>query len=639
MNVAFRLFGLTALAGAFLSSSLIAQVKLPKPPDRFDVEFRYRISGGRNDRIIQFTQMMKDLKKLEFKQTVNDESDLDIFDPKAERMIGVIPSATARDLLVEPHIQTILLVPTDFKRPADEKERVKVLLELSDGFTLDRQRLYGLQIKQVLANFSFQEAVAYDHRGYTVLRGAMPWVKVPFLLRDLRGQPAGWFLPLTHEDDRPDLLKSRLPIRLIEVLPEDGAAAPVMGQTPLPPVPPDQAPHGKLSAELRRRLEIGKDGGPLRLEATLSFALSETDQSWKELIRQANPTTTVEGLLGQVVTLTATGGEQVQALARLPFVVSIRLPRAATMPAPPAPLAPKEEPKKEEPKKVQRQEIFLAQAIEKLDVLQATGLARLHAQGKRGTGLRVAIIDTDFTGFEKYVGKELPSSTHYVDLTAERNMEIQPEPSLVPMGSMGHGTHCALAVRSAAPDADIALVRVAADAPHEVVAAFRYTLGDFFQPLSFRARRDELNADAAAVRGERNQANAAYRKAFDDFTDDDEARQSKQAAKAAIALVEKKEKDLTARANRLLKLERELQTLGGTTVILNTVGWNSGQPLDATSSISRYLDGTMSVGRPNPLLNAAKQPRPSLWFQPAGDTRGQSWFGRTRSKHRDRQLE
>ena len=233
-----RLFGLTLLACAFCSP-LFAQVKLPKPPDNYDVEFRYRIKAGRNDRIVQFGDMTKYLKKLGFKQNETEDSDLDVFDPNAERMNGTIPSAGARAILDEPHIETVLLVPAGFK-PADEKERVKVLLQLGGGFPLSEQRQFGLQIKQVLEGFGFQEAVAYDHRGYTLLRGTMPWIKVPTLLKDLRGQPAGWFLPLRHEDDLPELFKSRLPIRLIEVLPETDPPAPVMGQQPLAPIPADQ---------------------------------------------------------------------------------------------------------------------------------------------------------------------------------------------------------------------------------------------------------------------------------------------------------------------------------------------------------------------------------------------------------------
>ncbi len=624
MNVLFRTIGLVLLFGAFAPSSLIAQVKWPKPPENYDVEFRYRIKAGRNERIVQFQEMTKFLKDLGFKREENDESDLDVFDPSAERMIGTIPSANARTLLSEPHIETVLLLPAGYKPPADLKERVKVSLMLTDRLPPSQQQLFRNQIKQVLAKIGFQDAVAYDHRGYASLRGTMPWISVPTLLKDLRTQPAGWFLPLVHEQDLPEPFKSKLPIRLIEVMPEEGAPVPTTAQETLPLPAPDQPAIAKVAADVRRvLLDPAKAMTPLRVEATLSFTPNESDTTWREDIRQMNPATAIEGLLGDVVTMTVAEGAQLNVIARLPSILSIRLPRAASG----TPTTAKEEPKKEDLKDKAAGHFRLIDATEPFDALKETGLAQLHAQGKLGTGIRIAVIATDFSGWQRVVGKGLPKSTRYVDLTAERNLEIQPEPSPVAQGELGVGTQCALAVRVGAPDADLVLVRVSAEAPYQVITAYRYMLGDFFQPLSFRARREELDIEAGNVRAERDRANAEYRKAFDDFDDDEANRERKRAAKAAIAAVEQKEQTLSARANRLLKLEEDLLAVKGATVVLNTLAWNSAHPLDATSSLSRFLDGKMSVGRPNPAINSGKRPHPTLWVQPAGDTRGQAWLG------------
>ncbi len=628
ISVSFRLFGLTILISAF-GSVLPAQVKLPKPPDNYDVEFRYRIQAGRNERIVQFAEMTKDLKKLGFKQKETDDSDLDVFDPSAERMSGTIPSSTASDILNEPHIQTVLLVPAEFKPPAADNDRVKVQLELGRGFSLEKQQEFGLQTKQVLAGFGFQEAVAYDHHGYTMLRGTMPWPKIHNLLKDLRGQPAGWFLPLTPENEVPELFRSKLPIRQITVFPEDEAPAPVAGQPPLAPPPAEQPQAVKLSADLRRQIEQAKGAGPARVEMIVNFKPNPNDNSWRDDIRSTNGATVIEGLLDNLITVTVPESNQVYALARLPFVTSIRLPRTASVPLlHPAAIEPKQNDNKEEPKeKAQRDAFVPAQALANLDLLKETRLDGLHAKGGVGTGVRVAIIDSDFGGWEKFVDKGLPKSTLYIDMTAERNRQIQPEPGTSAPGEIGHGVHCALAVRYAAPDAGIALIRVAPDAPHEVVNAFRYMLGEYFQPESFRARREQLDFDAATVRVERDAAHAEYRQAFDDFDDDEPARARRRRAKAAIAAVEAKERELTARSNRLLKLEGDLASLKGVRVILNTVGWNAGQSLDATSALSRFLDQKMSVARPSVIINEGRQPQPALWFQPAGDTRGQTWLG------------
>jgi hypothetical protein len=620
MSTPIRNLGLAILTGLAVPLCAGAEVKQPKPPEKYNVEFRYRIKADPNERIRQFDLMMKYLTNLGFVETETDDSDQAPLDPSAERMIGVVPwSKDLRTIILHPNIHSVLLMPSDWKPPADLNERVKVLLELSSGYPVERQRQYAEQIKQVLAKFGFQEAIAYDHRGYAVLRGTMPWMYVRSLLKDLRTQPSGWFLPVTHESDLPDLFKSMLPIRIIEVQPEKDAPAPVVGQAALPLPPPDQQYLNKIAGELRRHATENKDV-PVRVEILLAYTPTEADDAWKQNIRNVSGAS-IEGRMGNVVTALLPAGDSVLRVAALGGVASIRSPRVASIQVPEAS---KEEPKKEEPKeKTQARHILQVRAAQPLDVLKETKLDQLHARGKGGAGIRVAIFDTDFTGYEKFVGRELPKTTHYVDLTAERNSEIEPEP-IPPHPGIGHGTHCALAVRFAAPDADIALVRVAADAPYQIFTAYRYMLGDFHQPYSFIVRREEIDLETATTRTERLNANAQYRKAFDNFDDDEESRQAKRAARAAVVEVERKEKLLTARINRLLKLEIDLFALKGATVILNTLGWNQGQPLDGTSALTRSIDSTMAVSRPPVVINGIRQPRPPVWFQPAADTRGQS---------------
>ena len=43
----------------------------------------------------------------------------------------------------------------------------------------------------------FREFVGYDHDRFTLLRGDFPAPSVPRLLKDLRTEPTGWFLPDT----------------------------------------------------------------------------------------------------------------------------------------------------------------------------------------------------------------------------------------------------------------------------------------------------------------------------------------------------------------------------------------------------------------------------------------------------------
>ena len=398
MNQYQRLICFIILVSLDQVRSLGAQVQLPKPPEKFDVEFRYRIQAGRNHRIILFDGMMKYLTKIHFVEKETEGSDLAAFNPDADRMLGVIPSQDSRLLLLEDHIQTILLTPTGWTPPAEKKQRVKVLLEISSGLSLSRQKLFAEQIKNVLTAFEFQDAFGYDHRSYTLIRGSIPWMHVRTLLRDLRGQPSGWFLPNVHEDDLPEPLNLMLPIRLIEVQPENNPPPVVVGQAPLPFIPPDQPHLGKLTSELRRYLlEDGKKDAPVRVEILLTYTPTKEDDLWRTAIADMGGAL-IEGRLGKVVTAMVPSGDRLLRMAQLEGVDSIRLPRLAIIPTPPVTDPPgKEEPKAElDPLFLQR-----VQAQDSINILKDSRLAQLHSRGKRGAGTRIAIIDTDFSGYEQ----------------------------------------------------------------------------------------------------------------------------------------------------------------------------------------------------------------------------------------------
>ena len=76
----------------------------------------------------------------------------------------------------------------------------------------------------------------------------------------------------------------------------------------------------------------------------------------------------------------------------------------------------------------------------KWEPLRASRLTDIHAMGRRGKGTRVAIVGDDFRGWEK-----LPGKPGFVDLTAERNRDLQPDPEPGGAGE-GFGTRCARAL-------------------------------------------------------------------------------------------------------------------------------------------------------------------------------------------------
>src|SRR5262245_8894248 len=629
----------SVLAVVALAPSVVpAQVKVPKPPDHYDAHIRYRIQADRNERVLQFEAMTKFFGDLGFKEAENEDADLARFDPTAEVMVGPVPSRTARDLLRDRRVQSLLLIPPGFKLPDDPQQPVRVLLELSPS--RDQLRLFN-QVEAALRPLGFKKDLGFDTRKFTVIRGTIPSGNVAKLLRDLRQQPSGWLAPqhdpalfvaLPDGSPTPELVKpfaDVVPIRVTEIIGTTEAAPAVVT---LPPVPADQPHLGKWTADLRRRLaEEGAREKPIRLEVVLAYSPSDVDYEWRAAMTRAGAV--VEGRVGPVITVTIQQGAKAADLAALADVASVRLPRLSSTTTEEA-----TPPKKDEPKEDKNllpaggQVKTLPEAKLETDPLRATRLDRLHALGPKGRGVRVVVVDSNFAGWEKHLPVAKGAKTGrvtFIDLTAERTRNVQPEPM---PGELGHGTHCALAVRLAAPEADLTLVRVPADAPYHLVNIARAIRGDTFRTEGLISRRLEVDAEFEAIRLRTQAAQAEYRRAFEDFSDEPAARQRRIAAQQALRKLGEEERAVLDRLERIEQLERAIGQLGGAHVVVNLLYWNTGFALDAASATSRFLDDwltrqkggyTRHLSRPNPTP-------PPLWFQPAGDARGQAWTGQFR---------
>lgn len=620
-----------------------AQVKVPTPPDTYDVVIRYRIIADRNERVLQYEAMAKFFAGLGFKETETDESQTAPFDPSAEVMYGTVPSKTARDLVRDRRVQTTLLTRPGYKAPEDPQTPMRVLIELTPN--RDQLKL-AKQTEAALDKLGFKRDKGFDTRKNTMLRGAIPAGNIPKLLRDLRYQPSGWLVPDLDPDRlattidgtlTPNLVKpfgDGVPVKVVEVL---GPFEPPPAIITLPPIPADQPHLNKLTADLRRRLAAeGVKDQPMRLEVVLAIPPIENDREWRVPFARAGAE--IEGRVGTVVSVQVAKGAQAGDLAALPDVTSVRLPRVASG-TPPAPTPKKEEPKKEEPKKDEKEKLTRISSDTgpalgskpkgETDPLKATRVDRLLASGKRGQGVRVVILDTDFAGWEDHLlprkdGQRGP--VHFIDLTAERNRDVRPDPM---PGELGHGTHCALAVRLAAPAADLTLIRVPPDAPYHVVNVGRSVRGDQFRTEGLVTRRIEIEADLDDLHERQRTARAEYQRAFNDFSDEEPARQRRIAAQRALVKLGEEEKAILARLGRVEDLENDLAALRGADVVVSLLHWDTGFALDGASAVSRFLDdwlartkagGIRPLGRPGPTP-------PPLWFQPAGDTRGQSWTG------------
>src|SRR5262249_33382981 len=212
----------------------------------------------------------------------------------------------------------------------------------------------------------------------------------------------------------------------------------------------------------------------------------------------AAPSLFVEGRLGPIVTCVARAG-QARALAALPLVSTVRLPR----PARPA----------------------IAAGIktdgDNARALAASGLAELHKHGCRGRGVRVAVIDADFSGYEQLVkAKRLPANTRYIDLTAERSYDLLPEPPAEEPNGPGHGARCALAVALAAPEAELTLIRIDPAAPYQLQTLAEYLNGEAGHSQYLIQRRSELVTESALLRLRRSELLKERQQVLENYEDE-----------------------------------------------------------------------------------------------------------------------
>jgi hypothetical protein len=571
-----------AIASALLAlaAPAFAQPAVPKPPAEYDVVLRYRIDAFRTEHIVQFDQMVQYLNSIGFQKTSEFEDERE--SRAIDKMQGVIASASARQLLTERHVKTILLIPRGAKIFADPEkpnpdQPLRVQLELGTLLDPTRQPVLADQVREVLGKLGFREAVGYDNRGHTRLVGMLPAGAVfNALLSDLHKDAVGATLPAPF--------RAVTPVRVVEVM---AGMPPVAEHPPLPAVPKGTE---KLAPDLRALLADKEAAAkPTRMEVILSFTPAAAERDWIKPLRQAAPSLAIDGRLGQLVSVHGLP-EQMPAVAALPFVSTVRLPASARPQAQDAPA----------PANLR-------------EALRAAGLERLHGLGHRGKGVRVAVIDGDFRGWQGLVGKDLPDGTTLVDLTRARNRDLQPDPAPGDPQALGHGTRCAQLLMQAAPEAALTLIRIAPAAPYQLQEAARFINGENVRSLSLANRADELEDDHLTLETERKPLLEERRFILNAIEDPDVFKKRWAEYKKKQDDFDRRERDYHDRLARYLQLQRDLRGLKGVAVVACPLVWNEGHPVDGGSTLSRFFDD-----RP---FKAA------VWFQSAGNTRGQAWTG------------
>jgi hypothetical protein len=637
---------LTPLLVVFSTLEIKAQPALrpaaAAPPAKYKVQVRYHINAPRDQHVAQFNALVAHLERLgfEFVPPLNELPPTLPADPMQDVLSGLVPSANALKLLDHPTVASVLLLPPDYKLPEDGDRPVRVQLELRSGYSREQQLRLLEQVRVLLQHFGFQEAYGYDRRGYTGrphsrLRGTLPAGQLDVVFRDLRRQPSGWFGPRLV--DLPAPLRSANPVLVIEVLADTSPLA----------EPAEQPERGEEALE-----KIGNDLWPLaknkvtrdrvvRLEIVLSTTPPLGDDDWRQALQQAVPGLFIEGRLGQFVTALAPAGAA-QALARLPAVSVVRLPRPPQIAVDPV----------------------VALKGEDAQVLRDSGLAALHKAGLRGKGVRVAVLDSDFRGYQAQVkAGKLPASTHLVDFTAHRNPVMQPEPYPDDGTTLGHGTHCALAVALAAPEADLTLIRIDPGSTYMLAEVLDWIRGSGKLSSNLVRRSDELQTAAARLHLRRAAVLEERKKILENFEDEREAEirygflgpvrgwvfSPRAWHYRRLAELERDEDVQRQREHRYYQLVNEAEELRGIQVVSCSLVWNRDRPLGGRDPLTHYLDAALT-GPPTtglfPLLplrgrrgKALSKPAVPLWLTPAGNTRGQVWNGWLRDTDGDGVLE
>jgi len=607
----FALLALLALLVLVNTSTLSAQPKSPPRAETLDIAIRYRIRADRNERVQQFQDLMANLERLGFKNQPRTQPDLDILDPSAELFKGTIPSARVLEVLNDPRVQAILFAPTGFTLPEDIAKPIPVRLGLNTAGLTSRERtaLHRQALDQ-LERLGFVNAIGYDHRGFTILRGSIPAGKLARLIKDLRGEPGGWFLADSPMELLPSPFKDVLPVRWVEVLPDADTA---------PLAPP--APTGKLTPALKAAL-AEMLAGPVRVEATLDLPAEAILESIRVKLRSDYPGSTLLGVSPFILSISFAKPADVERFANESEVNAIRLPRAAT----------------------ETIEPLSGEGATPTAALSTMHLDRLHALGQKGQGVRVIVIGSDFPGAAGEIGKSLPKSARIVDLTAELSPRVEPLPAnAVP----GRGLAAARAAVAAAPDAELVLLRVDRSSFFQLGTVARFLHGNFEYSEAMQARIVEVANVQQDLMRLKGYAFDEYRKAFGDTSDDDKPKQRRAEARIRLQEIIDLERELALTVQRYSRLQEDMKDLAVTRfsrlsqgmkpssvqsiVVVNSLVWESGFPLDGLSELSRSIDEHFAgEALRAPTFRSATRPFPPnapLWVQPASDIPGSVWGG------------
>jgi hypothetical protein len=103
-----------------------------------------------------------------------------------------------------------------------------------------------------------------------------------------------------------------------------------------------------------------------------------------------------------------------------------------------------------------------ARVVERSEQLSRLGVSRWHADGYRGRGVKVAILDSGFRGYRNYLGKALPQNVTVHSFRRDGNLEAR---------DSQHGILCGEVVHSLAPGAELLFANWEPEEPEQFLNA------------------------------------------------------------------------------------------------------------------------------------------------------------------------
>jgi hypothetical protein len=252
--------------------------------------------------------------------------------------------------------------------------------------------------------------------------------------------------------------------------------------------------------------------------------------------------------------------------------------------------------------------------------------------------VKVVLIGSDFSGAEKLIGTELPKRTRIVDLTTELTPDLLP--AKIDPARLGTGTAAAKVLAAAAPGAELILVRIDPGCFFHLYTIIRLTRGEIEYTDALQVRLAEIAARSKALDYDRANAISAYKAAYSDLSDNKVAVDLREKAKAALDAIFVREKELAVVVNRFNAYQKDITTaLRGAQVIVNTLVWESGYPLDSINEFAGTLDKLSSALPPQVIKPTTVQKQPLVWVQAASNAGTAVWGGPFLDANRDGLME